>query len=263
MKCKYCGSNLGIEDEVCPYCGKLNEEAAGHQAVMETYREEFEKTKTEVKKKSISAGRLGRLIVIGLMLVVILFMGISIRRNSDVEYLIKKEEEQIAREVEKNRDSITAKLQEMEKNREYIALDKYNLRYRLRSNDYYEDYFRVFTATIDYTVICEDIMNILSDYDGYHEKTNKDWCYDIAIYISHWRSYVEGEAWFDSPDSPMYSGEHGAFISDAKKDAQDIVQVYFNLTDEQASSMWDMEEEELGKMLYENCRELYPEGGNG
>ena len=85
MKCKYCGSNLGIEDEFCPYCGKVNKKAAKYLAEKNKYLNEYEQTKTEVKKKSISAGRMGRLIVIGLMLVAILFMKISISRNSDFD----------------------------------------------------------------------------------------------------------------------------------------------------------------------------------
>ena len=262
MKCKYCGSNLGIEDEFCPYCGKVNKKAAKYLAEKNKYLNEYEQTKTEVKKKSISAGRMGRLIVIGLMLVAILFMKISISRNSDFDYREKKNESDIAKEVNRNKDNISLALQEMEKNREYMALESYMLNYRLRGSNEYDDYFRVFTAVIDYRVICEDIMNILDGYDGYGGKTKKDWCDDTAIYISGWNSYVEGGFWGDSPDSPMHSGEHGAFLSDIKKDTQDIVQVYFDLTDEQASSMWKMEKEALSDMLYENCRNLYPEEGS-
>jgi len=49
-------------------------------------------------------------------------------------------------------------------------------------------------------------------------------------------------------------------LIDAKKDLQDMVAVYFNLTDEQADAMWTMEEKEISAMLYKNCAEIYPEG---
>ena len=261
MKCQYCGSNLGIEDEVCPYCGKVNEQAASHQAVIKEYRNEYEKTKTDAKRKSVSAGRKGRLVVIGLMLSAILFMGISIRNNSDVEYREKKKEKRIAKEVDKNEDTVTATLSELEKNRDYLALSYYMQNYRLRSDDRFSDYSRVFTAVISHRTIYEDILNILDGFDGYQEKTSRDHCYDAAIYISDWNSYVGGEFWHDTPDSPKHAGEHGAFLSDIKKDTQDMVQVYFDLTDDQASSMWKMDREALGEMLYEHCRDLYPEEG--
>ena len=42
-----------------------------------------------------------------------------------------------------------------------------------------------------------------------------------------------------------------------------MVQVYFDLTDEQASAIWEMDSDTLGEMLYANCVRLYPEGETG
>ena len=57
MKCEYCGSNLTIEDAVCPYCGKPNAQAGGHRALMKKYRDRYERTKADAAKKSEGAGR--------------------------------------------------------------------------------------------------------------------------------------------------------------------------------------------------------------
>ena len=259
MKCKYCGSNLGIEDAVCPYCGKENEQAAGYQTEKKEYSDEYEAVKKDVKEKSKLAGRIGRLIVISVMLVIIFLMSIFIISNSNVERRIKREEFEISREVAKNRSEITATLKNMEKNREYLAMDNYQLNYSLRANSDFDDYSRVFTAVINYGVIHDDILSIIDGYDYYGERTNKDWCYDAAIYISDWNKYVGGAFWGDSEDSPMHSGEHGEFLLNIKKETQDMVQVYFKLTDEEASSMWEMSEEELGELLYSKCKDIYPE----
>ena len=43
---------------------------------------------------------------VGVMLVVILFLWSSIRRNSDFDYRYQKRQENIAREVEENRETI-------------------------------------------------------------------------------------------------------------------------------------------------------------
>ena len=67
MKCNFCGSNLGIEDEFCPHCGKPNDQFEGNRAEMKEYKEEFEKTKEEVKESSKTNSRIGRLIVIGVL----------------------------------------------------------------------------------------------------------------------------------------------------------------------------------------------------
>ena len=60
----------------------------------------------------------------------------------------------------------------------------------------------------------------------------------------------------------MQSGEHGLFIKDCKQDIQDMVQVYFELSDEQAEGLWDMEEEAIAELLYSKSQDLYTEGGN-
>lgn len=52
MKCPFCEGPLGLEDEVCPYCGKPNEFFKKHQAEMKHYEKEFTKTQTEIYKKS-------------------------------------------------------------------------------------------------------------------------------------------------------------------------------------------------------------------
>ncbi len=257
MKCQYCGNNLQIEDEVCPYCGKPNPEAAGQREALRSVREEYEQTRSESKKKSISAGRVGRLIVIGLMLAAIIYMKGSIRRNSDFDYRQEQTEKKVAQTVEKNKTEIYTTVVELERNRKYLALDSYMTNYRLRSNDDYDDFFRVFTAVVDYRVIFEDIMCLLDGFDGYQERTPKDWCDDLAVYITGWNSYVDGEFWNDSPTSMMHLGEHGEFLKDIKRDTRDIVQVYFDLTDEQAAAMWKMDKDELSELLYEKYQKLY------
>ncbi len=40
---------------------------------------------------------------------------------------------------------------------------------------------------------------------------------------------------------------------------QDMVQVYFDLTNDQAHDMWLMNKEDLSEMLYSKCMDLYPE----
>ncbi len=260
MKCKYCGYNIGLEDEYCPHCGKLNELAAAHIADMKHYEEDYKQTKESVITKSARFNsRTGRLMVIAILLmIIVILLGIA-ARYSDVETRINVKKQRTEKAVEKNRQDITATLKEMEEHREYLAMRYYVLNHQLRSDDTYNDYTRVFTAVINYGAIYDDILNIVDGYEGYEDTGKKQWCDDMAIYISNWNSYVGGEFWGDSPDSPMHSGEHGAFIADAKKETQDMVQVYFKLSDEQAKKMWTMDKDEVARMLYEKCEELYPE----
>lgn len=264
MKCKYCGYNIGLEDERCPHCGNLNDEAAKHIADMKQYQEDYEQTKESVITKSTRFNnRTARASIIAIMVLAVAVMLIITGRYSDIESRHKIKNEKIAKEVEKNRENVTATHKEMEEHREYIAMSYYILNHQLRGDENYSDYSRVFTAAISYRAIYDDILNIIDGNDGYEGKTHKDWCDNIAIYISDWNSYVGGEFWDDSPGSDMHAGGHGAFLADAKKDTQDMVQVYFKLSDEQADSMWTMERSAISGMLYEKCRDLYPEVSAG
>lgn len=259
MKCTYCGSNLGIEDEICPYCGKPNSEAAEQIAELKGYKQQYEETLEDTKQKSLNYNRIGRVIVIIIICILISIMKIVTKQYLDFDLREKKLEERLDRENTKNQDEIALNLQNMEKNREYLAMDYYLIEKRLRSRDEYQDYFRVFTAAIEYESIYRNIISVVSGFNYYGEKNRKDWCLEIANSVTTWNLYAEGEFWHDPEDSVFHAGEHGAFIADAKKDAQDLVQVYFNLTDEQAENMWTMEEAEVAAMLYENCQILYPE----
>ena len=52
MKCPGCGANLGLEDQFCPYCGTANPHARQHQAEMQNFRHEFEKTRDRVEERA-------------------------------------------------------------------------------------------------------------------------------------------------------------------------------------------------------------------
>lgn len=260
MKCKYCGNNLGIEDEFCPHCGKENSQAAKHIADMKNYKEDYDRTKDEVIEKSTKFNsRVARIAIIAVLILIVAVLLIINDSYSDFEKREKMSQQKIAKELEKNKKNIGETLKEMEIHRDYLAMDYFILNHSLRSDEEYNDYARVFTAVIDYGVIHSDILNIVDGFDNYGKKSKRDWCDDIAIYVSQWENYVEGRFWNDTADSPMHAGEHGAFLADAKKDTQDMIQVYFELSDSQAEAIWSMEQEEIGDMLYEKCLDLYPE----
>lgn len=58
MKCPYCGAPLGLDDKFCPYCGQPNTLAQKHQADMEKYLREFQKTRSQVYRETSRFTRL-------------------------------------------------------------------------------------------------------------------------------------------------------------------------------------------------------------
>ena len=94
-------------------------------------------------------------------------------------------------------------------------------------------------------------------YEGYENETNRDWCDNIALYITEWDRYIPPVD--ANPYLPVTNTGHEAYVNDCKKAVQDMVQVYFDLTTDQANDMWQMEKGQVCDMLYSKCMDLYPE----
>ncbi len=259
MKCQYCGVNLGLEHEVCPFCGRENQKAEKYIVTRKHFQNELDETKQKTKKLVKINARTGRLLFVVLMVFVVVVMTVLSRQASDVASRIDRREQQLAKTVEKNIDSISTSLAEMEQNREYLLMSYYELNYNLSSHKTFADYSRVFNAVICYRVVFDDILNISTGYDRRGEMDIAGWCKEIASNIVCWDAYVEGTYWNDAPDSPMHAGEHGAFIQDCKEALRDMVKAYFGLTEKQLDAMWSMEEASLGALLYERYCSIYPE----
>ncbi len=257
MKCKFCGSNLGIEDEFCPHCGKPNDQFEGNRREMKEYKKELEDTKKEAKASSKKNSRLGRIIVIGVLASIIIAMLIGIHNYSDFDIRERNKNKRIDDYVSAHKDEIDATLTKLEDDRDYLAIDYLVLNYRLRSNSDYSEYNKVFTSSIMYRAVHDDILNIMDGFDGYDAKKDKDWCDNIAMYLLDYDVYVQPE-YFD-PNSSIHATGHAAYIKDCRMAIQDMVQVYFDLTNDQAHDMWLMNKEDLSEMLYSKCMDLYPE----
>ena len=52
MKCPYCGAEVGLEETVCSYCGRPNEQALRHQQDMAEYRLRYRETEAAVSRKT-------------------------------------------------------------------------------------------------------------------------------------------------------------------------------------------------------------------
>lgn len=69
MKCKYCGADLTIDDEVCPFCHNPNPYYVKHREDMHRYEQDYQETKSDVYetagKTSRKATRIAILAVLG------------------------------------------------------------------------------------------------------------------------------------------------------------------------------------------------------
>lgn len=103
MKCDFCGANLTIDDEVCPYCHTPNTHYVKHREDMHRYEQDYQSTKTEVYetagKISKKATQIAVLAVLGL-----LFLGSIVMNNSiwtiERALLVQKAQKNLSTHVE-------------------------------------------------------------------------------------------------------------------------------------------------------------------
>ena len=178
MKCRYCGNNIGLEDELCPFCGKENEEAAGHLAAMKNYKEDYDNTKSSVIRKSTKFNNItARIAIIAVMLLIIVIMLFINRNYSDFDIRLANDDERVHKEVEKRKSDIDATLKDMVEHRDYLAMEYFVINYQLRVENDFKEYNQVFDAAEVYESVYTQIMDIIDEkkYNDGKEKRKNLW----------------------------------------------------------------------------------------
>ena len=70
MKCPYCGAEVGLEETVCSYCGRPNEQALRHQQDMADYRLRYRETEAAVSRKTKHYSQLVPRVMVLLVLII-------------------------------------------------------------------------------------------------------------------------------------------------------------------------------------------------
>lgn len=244
MKCVSCGYNLGIEDVKCPYCGALNEHARKHNQDMEKYREEFEETKEEVIRNSRRFSAYSVKITVIAILIALIAISILIIANGDeIKYRM------VQNSVDKSKEVHIEAIQEYEKNHDPDGLLEYYDINKLSYANYkvFAKYESAISVTRYYDHIREYTMRTIDSENGNTYYTKEKCIEDIAKYIG----YINENTKRNDYNAEQFEGVQGEYITYIKQLIQDMLQVYFNLTDEEASGIWEMSNARLNIMLEE------------
>lgn len=160
MKCDFCGTNLTIDDEFCPYCHSPNTHYVKHREDMHRYEQDYQDTKKDVYetagKTSKKATQIAVLAVLG-----ILFLG-TIILNTNVWSIEKM---LLVHKIEKNLPEHIEQLDTYIQQKDWHLYSTY-----VDANELYysgvdelEDY-RYFQRMVnDYTYIYDACMHLV-DY---------------------------------------------------------------------------------------------------
>ena len=187
MKCKYCGADLTMEDEVCPFCHNPNPYYVKHREDMHRYEQDYQETKSDVYetagKTSRKATQIAILAVLGG-----LFLGTVVLNTNiwTVERMIQRHK--IRNNIDMNQLYYSG-IDELEDYRYFRQLaDDYNYIYEscMHLVDYEnldEEEYYYYTPDNSLEQIADSLKHMYDfvkkdEYSTYYEvyQAHRDWC---------------------------------------------------------------------------------------
>ena len=143
MKCKYCGAEVGLEENFCSYCGKPNDQALRHTMDMASYHRRYAATEAAVVKKS---KRYSQIVLRAVLILIILIATIVMYAVTENAYSLP--ETMRRREAEKNpeRSNFVLQLEKLFLHTDREAWIKYS-------------------ASGDIRWLCQSLDDFLYEYD--------------------------------------------------------------------------------------------------
>ena len=231
MECKNCGAKLSLEDERCPFCGAVNEEAAKHAADMKKYHKDYQSTKRTVMTEARRFNRFTvQLTFIALLACLNLLFYFSAKNAWEIGDWITE------RQVSANPSKYEQKLNEFRNQELYEAYycyynnkSMYTVK-SLRSNEPASSaahyYFRCY-MNIMYLSEAEPLTTL------YQTKE------ELITSLSNSLSYLYQSQNRDSYQylENAFTEENAAFIDGLVNQAEDLMRVYLNFTEEDISNV--------------------------
>ena len=247
MKCPNCNGVLGLEDEVCPYCGTPNAMAAQHQADMAHYREEYQRTQNDVIAKTSAMQSHGSWLVILVVLLVAFVVGIVLNVNAwDIGYMIR--ESNVEANTEQNNAAMDAYLEQGDYGQFLGYYDAYDV--YLGNNYAYSGVHSAAAAYVDLLSYVSDIHNERSH--SFSDNRISDTC----TYLAHDLNRIFTVEQDYSYDLDRYlPADKKVYVDDIRERARVIAQAYFGLSDEDIREIPNMSESKLAKLIEEGIAE--------
>lgn len=241
MKCPNCGYNLTIDHERCPYCGNANPFAEKHRREMRRFKRDYNKTKEDVMHESKKVNAWTVKVALIAVLVALNIGLLFVYENAYSIYGMYN-----AARIESNYPEHKTRLDEMEENRQYIALAEYWQSYELNDSDILDEYNAVYRVCSAYSMVYRYTMRLATHEETYTSVENQ-----LEILVG----YAEDVYNISKPSEyyleTRYQQKHQACMDDAVKQMEDLLQVYFNLTDEEIESFSELNQARRQIMLEE------------
>lgn len=226
MKCKYCGSNLNIDDETCSFCGKENTHAVQHRKDMKNYGDDYKKTKGLVFEKS---GKKASLMAKGTIIAGLIIACFFILFLNSKAYEIRNRVEKV--QVKRNLNTHKNNLDKLETDRDFFGFLSYYNKNQIRVSSDLSEFYIVARMTNEYLSIYDTTMEMLYPSEYSYRTLEKS-----AEFISD--SIVSFYRWYESNDDDYYysperfSEPHMSAMKEMIDELETFIYVYMNVSEE-------------------------------
>lgn len=242
MKCPYCGGNLSLEDETCPHCGRLNEQALQHVKDMKHYKGEFEHTKKHVY---IATNRYTRVVVRVVIIAVLFFIIIVLYNLGANSYAIVHSIGQY--QSKRHAAEYMEQLDQYIEEENFAAFTVFCNEHKIDCyEEPYTSYVPIKQTAQSYFNLYEDIMQLVCPTE-YQEQSREieqmteslDYfysCMDMERY-----EYYEG-ADSESNRNVLETMEHNVVL---------LLQTYFHISEEEAEQLKELSQAKRAVLIEE------------
>ncbi|MBQ9661816.1 MAG: hypothetical protein IJV40_01550 [Oscillospiraceae bacterium] len=234
MKCPYCGGEVGLEERLCPYCGRPNEQAQRHHQDMAHYKMRYAATEADVAGKAESYARaVPRIVAIVLMLIASIAMWV-IAAN-----LYSYPENTRRRAAEKNPQPVIETLEGYLAERNYMSFASYFDYYDLRT---YDTPFEAY-SDLRWCADCYQAFMVETESLFLHTDREKWVRYSASSDIQRLcRELNEFLEYADRAEKECENETHLACVKDMRSDVDNVLRLYLGLGEDEMENFLTLSE---------------------
>ncbi len=244
MDCPTCGAKLQIEDEKCPFCGNPNPFAQKHRQDMHYYQQEFQKTKSEVEKKT-NFFTTYTVKISAIAVLILMIIGMVYLRDEGVYDIWKY---QTQKDIQTNEKEYKEQLNSYEEEENWNALQVFYDEKSLYLEDSFDEFHIVYYAACDYQIILRSIMSY--EEDSYYYGADYV-AAEIAKRYEELEQYGNRVSFESEYYDACYAKNHREALERIQADVDALLVAYCNLTQEEVEALADFSLAKKSSLLEE------------
>ena len=243
MKCKFCGSNLQIEDELCPYCGKPNPHYIKHRQDMQAFQTDYQSTKQEVlahvsklNQRTVHITIIAVLVALCAVALVLCFLSNEIR------------DARIESEIARNRAVYEEQIKSYMEDVNPLSLSEYGRKYKLTYSEEMEEYSKIFSISWYYQYFYNYTVELMTE--GVHEKyeTLDEKCESLGRFVESIYECRERQSY----DKDFhFTPDKTAYMDAIAEKTELLLKAYYGLSDEEIRQIPELSRARLTILLAE------------